>query len=189
MTVVRSGPVRNTKAIASRTGGVRAVWSARCQLTSRSSSHPNSGARRPGWRGARGEGLKRSLRGLSHSRFGSLLSSHSAMHTTGHRSSHLAGEHQQHRLGVWRFEPWWSQRSRTGCLHTSMTIFCEPIGSSGSAAPRHPRDLIVMHGGGGGHGGHGGHGGGWGGWGDGWGDDGGGGSGGGGIGLRRFSLS
>jgi hypothetical protein len=56
-----------------------------------------------------------------------------------------------------------------------MTIFCELISSSSSAAPWHPRDLIVMHGGGGdggggGHGGHGGHGGGWGG--DGWGGDG-----------------
>ena len=58
-----------------------------------------------------------------------------------------------------------------------MTIFCELISSPSSAAARHPRDLIVMHGGGGGggggHGGHGGHGGGW-----GWGGDGGDGGGG-----------
>jgi hypothetical protein len=65
-----------------------------------------------------------------------------------------------------------------------MTIFCELMSSSGSAAPRHPRDLIVMHGGGGGHGGHGGHGGGWG----GWGSDGGGGSGGGGNWAKIFLV-
>jgi hypothetical protein len=59
-----------------------------------------------------------------------------------------------------------------------MTIFCEFTRCFSSTTPRHPRDLIVMHGGGGGHGGHGGHGGGWGG--GGWGGDPGGGFGGGG---------
>ena len=74
-----------------------------------------------------------------------------------------------------------------------MTIFCELISSSSSAAPRHPRDLIVMHGGGGGdgggggHGGHGGHGGGWGG--DGVGGDGGGGSGGGGSWASKIFVA
>lgn len=61
-----------------------------------------------------------------------------------------------------------------------MTIFCELTRCFSSRTPRHPRDLIVMHGGGGGHGGHGGgwDGGGW----DagGWGGGGCGGSGGGG---------
>ena len=87
----------------------------------------------------------------------------------------------QRDLVVSRFEPWCRQRGCSGCLHSSMTKFCEPITCPTSAGLRHPRDLIVMHGGGGGgaggHGGHGGYGGGWsgggsggGGWG-GWGGD------------------
>ena len=71
-----------------------------------------------------------------------------------------------------------------------MTIFCELVSSSGSAALRHPRELIVMHGdgggGGGGHGGHGGHGGDWGG--GGWDGDGGGGCGGGGNWASKIFL-
>jgi hypothetical protein len=72
-----------------------------------------------------------------------------------------------------------------------MTIFWELKMCSGSAVPRRPRDLIVMHGGGGGggggHGGHGGHGGGWGGCG-GCGGDGGGGSGGGGNWVVKIAF-
>jgi hypothetical protein len=65
-----------------------------------------------------------------------------------------------------------------------MTIFKELISCSGAAAPRHPRDLVVMHGGGGGHGAHGGHGGGW-----GAGDWGGGGCGGGGNWASKIVLA
>jgi hypothetical protein len=66
-----------------------------------------------------------------------------------------------------------------------MTIFWKLTVCSSSPVPRHPRDLIVMHGGGGGGGGgHGGHGGGWG----GWGGDGGGGSGGGGNWVVKIAF-